>query len=855
MFDFQRQLGRGSSGTAELVKRKSDGMLLVMKVIQVEADAIQDDSSMNNEVKILTKLKHPHIIGYYGSFMQNSWLHILMDYADGGSLEDVVREAQKTHTPFTKEEVMAWTCQLVLALKYIHSQCVLHRDLKQGNIFLVGRRMVKLGDFGLARTLSSENQLAETACGTPYYLSPELCLGQKYNQKSDCWALGCVVYEMLTLRRPFHGKNLHAVVMKICHEECPPLPAEEGGQAIANLVYSMLQKEPSLRPSMAEVSELPFIQDFTTDSLPGILRDNPNPNAHLRPKHNRTNSDGTQARSSSKSGNTTEGPNVTGPLAPLTPVSRPPRPMPSTPHSTDSSGLSASPAASPVPEKIRSMFETIKRDLSSQNNTPVNTPVSSGRTLEPLKAPTPRGLMSPVQIHPLSQAQSPVPSMNEIDKSRAVICPAGVNNDFFQGEIHGALQMASLGLEGLDMFVSPRMRTDSVGIDPRLMANFPSISNHSDAIGDEKLKLEALAHSARREVSIKDRGSLLQTYNQCCCGSDLVTWMVRYFQIEDRSRVLPVCDELLNRQVIAHSNGDSKSLLDSADEFYQFQEDVIEPCWNLKRIWDVTPARPAHEVAHTLRTLLQKVYDAFVSPDRQCVDYDAMKSSDAFLELEMALTELQSVDLATLSFREKLAFWINLYNIMCIHMIIVNGPPDSAFKRWQMYSSFKYNIDAQVYSIADLKHGILRGNRKAPFSMFRQFGDSDPRRVHALPIFDPRVHFALVEGSVTSPRLFVYQDLEIDRELTNSARAFCEDFVTFNVDMQQVILPEVLKEFYEDFQCSERDLVKKHLATYCDGDQADQCSSFLADDFNFTIEYISKDWELNTWKCSAAAGM
>eukprot|EP00656_Telonema_subtile_P041832 TRINITY_DN4713_c0_g1_i7.p1 TRINITY_DN4713_c0_g1~~TRINITY_DN4713_c0_g1_i7.p1 ORF type:complete len:181 (+),score=40.04 TRINITY_DN4713_c0_g1_i7:251-793(+) len=128
MFEFQRQLGRGTSGTAELVRRKSDGMLLVMKVIQMGGEGSSDDS-VNNEVKILTKLKHPHIIGYYGCFVHNSWLHILMDYADGGTLEDVINETKKQGGKFTNEEVVAWTCQLAMALKYTHSQCVLHRDL------------------------------------------------------------------------------------------------------------------------------------------------------------------------------------------------------------------------------------------------------------------------------------------------------------------------------------------------------------------------------------------------------------------------------------------------------------------------------------------------------------------------------------------------------------------------------------------------------------------------------------------------------------------------------------------------------------------------------------------------------
>jgi NIMA (never in mitosis gene a)-related kinase len=119
---------------------------------------------------------------------------------------------------------MAWIFQLAMALNYLHEQPhpILHRDIKQANVFLDGRYGVKLGDFGLARTLSSESQLAQTvcigkcfgsvndamygvqACGTPYYLSPELCLGQPYDSKSDCWALGCLLYEMMTLKRPFH---------------------------------------------------------------------------------------------------------------------------------------------------------------------------------------------------------------------------------------------------------------------------------------------------------------------------------------------------------------------------------------------------------------------------------------------------------------------------------------------------------------------------------------------------------------------------------------------------------------------------------------------------------------------------
>eukprot|EP00658_Telonema_sp_P-2_P030490 TRINITY_DN23006_c0_g1_i3.p1 TRINITY_DN23006_c0_g1~~TRINITY_DN23006_c0_g1_i3.p1 ORF type:complete len:210 (-),score=56.50 TRINITY_DN23006_c0_g1_i3:332-961(-) len=193
-------------------------------------------------------------------------------------------------------------------------------------------------------------------------------------------------------------------------------------------------------------------------------------------------------------------------------------------------------------------------------------------------------------------------------------------------------------------------------------------------------------------------------------------------------------------------------------------------------------------------------------------------------------------------------FWINLYNIMCIHMIVSKGPPDSKIKRWSMQGSIQYTIQGQCYSLADVKHGILRGNQRTGFSLFRQFGDGDLRREQSLPIFDPRVHFALVEGATSSPRLFLYHtNSEIEKELTNSAQLFCQDLVVFDVKQRKVMLPEVLKDYLEDFQCSETELVCNHLSSYCVGGQAEQCAGLLAQG-NFSVEYISKDWELNSWE-------
>ncbi|MFO0118418.1 MAG: protein kinase domain-containing protein [bacterium] len=89
------------------------------------------------------------------------------------------------------------------ALEYIHSRRVIHRDIKTQNLFLTGNNTVKIGDFGISKVLESTTQIAMTVVGTPYYLAPEACQSEPYTTKSDIWALGCVIYELCTLKQPF----------------------------------------------------------------------------------------------------------------------------------------------------------------------------------------------------------------------------------------------------------------------------------------------------------------------------------------------------------------------------------------------------------------------------------------------------------------------------------------------------------------------------------------------------------------------------------------------------------------------------------------------------------------------------
>ncbi|XP_022786792.1 serine/threonine-protein kinase Nek5-like [Stylophora pistillata] len=114
-----------------------------------------------------------------------------------------------------EDQVLDYFVQICLGLKHVHDRKILHRDLKSQNIFLTKNGIVKLGDFGIARVLHSTMELARTCIGTPYYLSPEICENKPYNNKSDIWSLGCVLYELLTLKHAFEAGNMKNLVLKI----------------------------------------------------------------------------------------------------------------------------------------------------------------------------------------------------------------------------------------------------------------------------------------------------------------------------------------------------------------------------------------------------------------------------------------------------------------------------------------------------------------------------------------------------------------------------------------------------------------------------------------------------------------
>ncbi|DBA72156.1 TPA: hypothetical protein ACH3X2_010875 [Trebouxia sp. C0005] len=222
-YDLLKTIGRGTYGRALLVSRKVDGKLLVIKQVNLSELEAQEKAAALNEVAVLSQFDHVNIIRYHTCFTERDFLHIVMEHATQGDLGTLIQSHASLNKPLAEADIMNWFVQILLALWHVHGKKVLHRDLKSQNIFMTEGSLV----------------------GTPYYLSPEICEDKAYDHKSDVWSLGCILYEMATLKRAFNGQSLPALVLKILRGKYPPLPARYSG-SMKGLVDCMLKIKPQV---------------------------------------------------------------------------------------------------------------------------------------------------------------------------------------------------------------------------------------------------------------------------------------------------------------------------------------------------------------------------------------------------------------------------------------------------------------------------------------------------------------------------------------------------------------------------------------------------------------------------------
>ena len=239
---------------------------------RIDAKAIdkRERERILNDFSLLKKLDHPNIILLkYGDFSEDKKiLYEISEYADGGDLQAKLNDQKKTGGYFDKNVLLDWFIQICLALKYLHSKNILHRNIKPSNIFLI-KDQAKLGNFGIAKELRPGLTYTKTIVSSPQYLAPEMIEGKKiYTNKADIWCLGLTFYQLMILDYPFEGitdEEKHANILEGKKKEIPD--DCNYGQDFIEIINQMLSKKENDRPSADDILQKGIIRTRTESFL------------------------------------------------------------------------------------------------------------------------------------------------------------------------------------------------------------------------------------------------------------------------------------------------------------------------------------------------------------------------------------------------------------------------------------------------------------------------------------------------------------------------------------------------------------------------------------------------------------
>ncbi|KAL0213108.1 hypothetical protein RCL1_006734 [Eukaryota sp. TZLM3-RCL] len=236
------RIGAGSQGVAYLVTDKENKFYCLKKILNPSTTKFSEISVSNRE------LNSPFLVDFHHCFTGKDDAYLLMEYCHGGSLYQLL----ESKPSFSEQDIMDIYSQLVLAVKYLHEEGILHRDIKPGNILLVAEERpfrVKLCDFGIARELHATT--IKSACGTELFMAPEMFSNEPYGTAVDIWAIGVVLYLLVEGKYPFKSP-FEILTSNVIFSNSP----------FKNLLTKLLNKNPNMRPSANELAQNPRVLEY-----------------------------------------------------------------------------------------------------------------------------------------------------------------------------------------------------------------------------------------------------------------------------------------------------------------------------------------------------------------------------------------------------------------------------------------------------------------------------------------------------------------------------------------------------------------------------------------------------------------
>ncbi|KAG4070676.1 hypothetical protein HA402_013596 [Bradysia odoriphaga] len=255
------KIGEGSTGTVCIATDRSTGRQVAVKKMDLRKQ--QRRELLFNEVVIMRDYHHPNIVETYSSFLVNDELWVVMEYLEGGALTDIV-----THSRMDEEQIATVCKQCLKALAYLHSQGVIHRDIKSDSILLATDGRVKLSDFGFCAQVSQELPKRKSLVGTPYWMSPEVISRLPYGPEVDIWSLGIMVIEMVDGEPPFFNEPPLQAMRRIRDTKPPNLKnVHKVSPRLQGFLDRMLVRDPAQRATAAELLSHPFLRQAGPPSL------------------------------------------------------------------------------------------------------------------------------------------------------------------------------------------------------------------------------------------------------------------------------------------------------------------------------------------------------------------------------------------------------------------------------------------------------------------------------------------------------------------------------------------------------------------------------------------------------------
>lgn len=255
-----KALGAGGFSSCWLLWSASadqENSFVALKVIDRGNISKTKRDCVKRELAIHAKLTHVNIVEFYRYAIHQEIVFIFMEYCRGGSLAQRIR--QRT---LSDSELVAVTRQLVSALDYLHSQSILHRDVKPGNVLIAETEpmQIKLADFGLSIRLKS-NEMPKVSCGTPYYFSPEMVAGHAYGYPADIWSLGILLYACFVGKVPFFEENIdRPEILKRISSQPIRFP-KTMNRNLRDFLSQVLYRDPEKRAPLSELKKHKWLSD------------------------------------------------------------------------------------------------------------------------------------------------------------------------------------------------------------------------------------------------------------------------------------------------------------------------------------------------------------------------------------------------------------------------------------------------------------------------------------------------------------------------------------------------------------------------------------------------------------------